>query len=144
MACTILISWEASCLRGNLEYQKEMFNFLFFERIRVYIILYEILCVKSVLFLKRLPTLKAFNSNIRKIIIFAKSNFHNIKDALNNLILYASWNVNNEKIRKTAKYLLFIFLWNWAKFVKFTEFNLHDSKLQTLTGNGIHLLKTIL
>lgn len=93
-------------------------------------LLYDILCVKSVLFLDSLPILKVFNLDIWKIKIFVKTIF-----VLNNLILDAWWNVNNQN--NCPFYLSF--LQNWAKFVKFTEVNLHDSKLQTLTDNVIHL-----
>ena len=93
-------------------------------------LLYDTLCVKSVLFLDSLPILKVFNLDIWKIKIFVKTIF-----VLNNLILDAWWNVNNQN--NCPFYLSF--LQNWAKFVKFTEVNLHDSKLQTLTDNVIHV-----
>ena len=100
----------------------------FFQRMPE--LLYDILCVKSVIFLDSLPILKVFNLDIWKIKIFVKTIF-----VLNNLILDAWWNVNNQN--NCPFYLSF--LQNWAKFVKFTEVNLHDAKLQTLTDNVIHL-----
>lgn len=105
-----------------------MLSCCFFQRMPE--LLYDILCVKSVLFLDSLPILKVFNLDIWKIKIFVKTIF-----VLNNLILDAWWNVNNQN--NCPFYLSF--LQNWAKFVKFTEVNLHDSKLQTLTDNVIHL-----
>ena len=54
-------------------------------------LLYDILCVKSVLFLESLPILKVFNLDIWKIKIFVKTIF-----VWNNLILDAWWNVNNQ------------------------------------------------
>ena len=105
-----------------------MLSCFFFQRMPE--LLYDILCVKSVLFLDSLPILKVFNLDIWKIKIFVKTIF-----VLNNLILDAWWNVNNQN--NCPFYLSF--LQNWAKFVKFTEVNLHDPKLQTLTDNVIHL-----
>ena len=105
-----------------------MLSCFFFQRMPE--LLYDTLCVKSVLFLDSLPILKVFNLDIWKIKIFVKTIF-----VLNNLILDAWWNVNNQN--NCPFYLSF--LQNWAKFVKFTEVNLHDSKLQTLTDNVIHL-----
>lgn len=105
-----------------------MLSCCFFQRMPE--LLYDILCVKSVLFLDSLPILKVFNLDIWKIKIFVKTIF-----VLNNLILDAWWNVNNQN--NCPFYLSF--LQNWAKFVKFTEVNLHDSKLQTLIDNVIHL-----